>query len=126
MFPAIHLQIIQDSESQLYIDVGPGLKNLKPAVKRPTPTTKVKQELRKLNLNTDRLTKCWNLYDLKNNKYYLTPLYVTTERDMLPTYEGRAAALSGFIGYVPIRIDHTTDAGFWVKRNVALVCHTDD
>jgi hypothetical protein len=121
MFPAIHLQIIQDSESQLYIDVGPGLNNLKAAVKRPTPTTKVKQELRKLNLNTDRLTKCWNLYDVKNNKYYLTPLYVTTERDMLST----TTAASGFIGYVPIRIDNTTDAAFWVRRNVALVCHID-
>jgi hypothetical protein len=78
-------------------------------------------ELRPVDLTSANLAQVLDLYDIKNNKYYLAPLYITGQRDMLPS----ETAVRGFVRHIPIRIENATSAGFWVKRNVALLCHTE-
>jgi hypothetical protein len=77
-------------------------------------------ELKPVDLNSDDISQMLDLYDYKNNKYYLAPLYITDQRGMLRS----ATAVSGFVRHIPVRIDNGTTAGFWVKRNVALLLHS--
>jgi len=74
--------------------------------------------LQPVDLNTVDIVETLDIYDAKNNKYYLAPLYITGQRDMLPS----ETAVKGFVRHIPIRIDNVTTPGFWVKRNVALLC----
>jgi hypothetical protein len=69
----------------------------------------------------DSYEQCQNLYDRKNNMYFLTPLYVTKNRDRLEN----ETLIKGFITYVPLKCDSSKDADFWVKRGTALICHMD-
>jgi hypothetical protein len=77
--------------------------------------------LQPLDLNSIDIVETLDIYDAKNNKYYLAPLYITGQRDMLPS----ETAVTGFVRHIPIRIDNATTPGFWVKRNVALLCDSE-
>ena len=69
----------------------------------------------------DSYDKCQDLFDAKGVKYYLTPLYVTKDRDRLEN----PALLKGIICYVPIKCDPTTTSNFWLKRGTAIICHSN-
>jgi len=115
-FPVIHLQIIENSSSLLYLrPLGSETTGARPA--KPT------RGLAQLILSEDTSSSTTHdLIDQKNNKYFLTPLYVTSERDGLPA----SLLPRGLICHIPIRADNACPLSFWRKRGTALLCHALD
>ena len=133
-FPVVHLQIIETSESQLYQHANTSFGSISKFLQEKLTKTEalkkhhdhneveLKAEIaagpKPVDLNSD-ISQMLDVYDFKNNKYYLAPLYITGSRGMLPS----ETAVAGFVRHIPVRIDNVTTAGFWVKRNVALLLH---
>ena len=110
-FPALYLEIIEKNSSLLY---------LCPATasgKMIFPPNMFK-ELKKFALGEDGPGQFMDIVDQKNDRYFLTPLYVTSDRG------GHShALLSGLVHHVPIRCDKSCSTSFWIKRGTALICH---